>query len=499
MDPKASVDIGVHNMPDKENVVVDDRDFAGWEAKAQEHGWESYTKSEERKVIRRIDFRIIPFLWGYTVLSAVDKIIISNAALYGMKTDTHLVGQDYSWVGSIFYFGYLVAEFPSTWLLSRFPIGKFLTATSFGWSICTLLMACTSNPGGLMALRFIMGMFEAPGLATCTLITVIWYTKTEQPLRVAVWSATFASVYVSLLSYGIGHSTSAIASWRLLFLVLGSVSFALSVLMLFFLPDHPTSPRFLKDKEVYIALQRLRLNNTGDENKTFKLYQVREALLDWKSWVITLFFICMNVPNGGLNTFSAQIVSGFGFGTLTTTLLGMPTGVVQALSSMAATIPSRYFKNTRCFSAAFFCMVPLICSIVIRVLPSSNQGGRLAAYYCFYCFWGPYAIALSLPMANTSGHTKKITVNAMVFTAYCVANIIAPQTFRTSQAPGYKSGYNSIVGFEAGAIFLMLVYFVGVQLENKRRDRKQGDSVPVPESPDDDLTDWEKPNFRYIC
>lgn len=118
-----------------------------------------------------------------------------------------------------------------------------------------------------MALRFIMGMFEAPALATCTLITVIWYTKTEQPLRVAIWSATFASVYVGLLSYGVGHSSSAIASWRLLFLVLGSISFVLSVLMLFFFPDHPTSPRFLKDKEIYIALQRLRLNNTGDENK----------------------------------------------------------------------------------------------------------------------------------------------------------------------------------------------------------------------------------------
>lgn len=210
----------------------------------------------------------------------------------------------------------------------------------------------------------------------------------------------------------------------------------------------------------------------------------------------------MNISNGGLNTFSAQIVSGFGFSALNTTLLGVPTGVIQALAAYVATIPPRYFPNTRCLSAAACCVVPLVCSIVIRKLPASNQGGLLTAYYFFYVFWGPYAVALSLPMANTSGHTKKITVNAMVFVAYCVANIIAPQTFRTSQAPTYATGYNSIAGFEASAIVLMLLYHLGARWENSRRDRAYGkveaDNLTVEESLDD-RTDWEKKeHFRYV-
>lgn len=209
----------------------------------------------------------------------------------------------------------------------------------------------------------------------------------------------------------------------------------------------------------------------------------------------------MNVSNGGLNTFSAQIVSGFGFGPLTTVLLGMPTGVIQALSSIIVALPPRYIKNSRCASAAVCCVIPLVCSIVIRKLPASNRGGLLTAYYFFYCFWGPYAVALSLPMANTSGHTKKLTVNAMTFLAYCVANILAPQTFRASQAPHYTSGYNSILGFESSAIAIMLLYIVGVQWENRRRDKKHGpiDSAAALNESFEDLTDWEKPNFRYVC
>ena len=66
------------------------------------------TKEEERKVLRKIDFLLMPIMLVTITLAAVDKIVISNAALYGMKTDTGLVGQLYSWTGSIFYFGYLV-------------------------------------------------------------------------------------------------------------------------------------------------------------------------------------------------------------------------------------------------------------------------------------------------------------------------------------------------------------------------------------------------------
>lgn len=327
---------------------------------------------------------------------------------------------------------------------------------------------------------------------------------------------------MGLVSYGIGHANIAIANWRLLFILVGSISFVFAILMFFYFPDRPEEGRFLNQKEAAIAIERKRSDNTGTANKVsydrcnpcqrfarltlgdqvFQWYQVKEALIDWKSWVIALFFLCMNVSNGGLNTFSAQIVSGFGFSTLTTTLVGMPTGVIQAASSILATIPPRYFKDTRCLSAAVCCAVPLICSVVIRTLPASNKGGLLTAYYFFYFFWGPYAVALSLPMANTSGHTKKITVNAMVFLAYCIANIIAPQTFQSSQAPTYTSGYNSILGFEAAAIFLMLVYVIGVKWENARRDKAQAAGVARDDSfnpNNEDLTDWEKPEFRYVC
>lgn len=102
-------------------------------------------------------------------------------------------------------------------------------------------------------------------------------------------------------------------------------------------------------------------------------------------------------------------------------------------------------------------------------------------------------------MANTSGHTKKVTVNALMFLSYCLGNIIAPQFFITSEAPGYYTGYNAILGCIIIAIVSLMVYAIGLNLENKRRDRNEGELGDMADEVVlEDCTDKEKRGFRYV-
>ncbi len=102
-------------------------------------------------------------------------------------------------------------------------------------------------------------------------------------------------------------------------------------------------------------------------------------------------------------------------------------------------------------------------------------------------------------MANVSGHTKRLTINAGVFVAYCAAMIIGPQLFLASEAPNYQTGYNSILGFEVAAIICLAIYAVGCRQENKRRDKLEGQSAPLSIALAlDDRTDREKVGFRYV-
>jgi hypothetical protein len=107
-------------------------------------------------------------------------------------------------------------------------------------------------------------------------------------------------------------------------------------------------------------------------------------------------------------------------------------------------------------------------------------------------------IAISLPMGNVSGHTKKLTVYASIFVAYCAANMVGPQVFFIHEAPNYPTGYNTLLGFEVAAICCITAYAVGCFLENKQRDR-EGTNISVgADEQFGDLTDYEKGGFRHL-
>ncbi|PCD44651.1 hypothetical protein AU210_000108 [Fusarium oxysporum f. sp. radicis-cucumerinum] len=458
-----------------------------------EHQWSDYEPSEAKRVLRRIDFRLMPLIIGTITIAAVDKILISNAALYEMTADTHLVGQQYSWgtcswsneawkklttrhseqLAPSSILAGLSLSTSANLILQKMPVGKTVGVAVIGWGAIVMCLGATQNAAGLMVLRFIMGALEAPLFPAVTILNTMWYKKSEQPVRMAITFTAFSSLVTGIVSYGIGHVEAGIASWRLLFLVVGGFTLIWGAILTIWLPDSPLGDNFMKGRQKYIALDRVRDNMTGIENKEFKWYQVREAFTDYKTYLLFIFFLSMNVPTGGLVTFAAQIVSGLGYGRLETTLLGMPTGMMQSLAGFMVAIPQQWLHNKRCYTAAACCLVPLVCSIIIR--------------------------ALTLPMGNVSGHTKKLTVNATIFLAYCIANIIGPQVFRAAEAPHYSNGYNSILGFEATAICALLAYAGGCIVENRKRDKAEGTDVSVRvEDQLGDLTDYEKKGFRYI-
>ncbi|KAL4806608.1 MFS general substrate transporter [Aspergillus unguis] len=453
---------------------------------------------ESRRLLWKIDLILIPLIMVTLILAAVDKVIISNAAIYGMETDTHLSGNQYSWVGSIFYFGYLVFEYPSALLIQRLPVAKLYAGMVLGWAALMLCTAATQNFAGLATVRFLMGMLEATAFPISSILTVMWWKTSEQPLRVAFWFNQLSSVFAGLVSYGIGQTNTSLSPWRLLFLVLGAFSLLWAVVLWTFLPDSPVQAWWLTDREKFICLQRVRENNTGMEDKTVKWYQVRECLFDIKTWLLALFAVAQNIPNGGLVTFSAIIVNGLGYSRLVTTVLGIPTGVLATVWQILLGFLVSYLPNGRCAVIAVANLVPMVCAILMWRLPRENTSGLLAAYYVFYTYWAPYVLSTSLPMANTSGHSKKLTTNAVFFLAYCIGNIIGPQVFRDDDAPNYSKGYSGLLGFLVVAIAAISAYGVVCWWENRQRDRQQGDTAPTGEGEEfSDLTDKEKKGFRY--
>lgn len=131
----------------------------------------------------------MPLLFLTYCFNFMDKTILSSASVFGLRQDTHLQGSNYSWVSSIFYFGYFLWAYPTTLLVARLPVAKYLAVNTFLWGVVVAMTAACSNYGGLLTVRFFLGVAEATVSPALMFITSTWYTRDEIPTRTGIWFA----------------------------------------------------------------------------------------------------------------------------------------------------------------------------------------------------------------------------------------------------------------------------------------------------------------------
>jgi len=156
---------------------------------------------------------------------------LNYASAYSLIPDLGLQGQRYSWVAAIFNFGYLFWAIPANLLIQRLPVAKYTGTMIFLWSILLCCHVAAKNYAGILVLRFLLGMFEASISPAIMNIVSMFYTRSEQPLRMCIFLAFngMATMVGALLGYGLGHADSGtLKPWQLIFLTIGLINFVWS-------------------------------------------------------------------------------------------------------------------------------------------------------------------------------------------------------------------------------------------------------------------------------
>jgi len=462
-------------------------------------------EATNRRLLRKIDWNIMPIMCAIYGLQYLDKTTLSYASIMGLKTDTHLVGDQYSWLGSMFYFGYLVWEYPTNRLCQRLPLAKYSASNIIMWGLVLSCMAATSNFAGAMTVRFFLGVFESAVTPGFTLFTSQWYTKEEQGVRTGIWFSFngWAQIVGGLIAYGIAVGAqkhgSAVAPWKIVFLVTGLVTVAVGCIFFWIMPDSPLHARFLSQSDRVLAVARIRANQQGVGNKHFKMYQLREALLDPMTWTFAFYALIADIPNGGLTNFFSQLITSFGFTAEQSLLYGTPAGAMEILSLLVAGyMGGRY--GQRIASSIFWLLVAIVGMLLIIALPLSNNGGRLAGYYLTGASATPFVALLSMISTNVAGYTKKTTVAAIYLIFYCAGNIIGPQVFRPKDAPRYVPAEIVIVVCWGVSIILLVSIWSYYKWQNKKKAaiRASPGYTKLDNQEFLDLTDCENPEFIYV-
>ena len=125
------------------------------------------------------------------------------------------------------------------------------------------------------------------------------------------------------------HPNAKFTSWRILSLVTGLVSVVFGICMFIFLADSVVTARWLSEDDRVLAIERLRSNHQGVGSTEHKHYQLREAWLDYRTWLYVVFVLASQIPSAGLVLLNSILVQSLGFDTKTTLLLAMPGGLVN--------------------------------------------------------------------------------------------------------------------------------------------------------------------------
>jgi hypothetical protein len=141
-----------------------------------------------------------------------------------------------------------------------------------------------------------------------------------------------AVIISSFLSFGAAHAdvNGKPNQWQWVFIACTILTFLNLVLFYFFFPDNPMTAYFLNSEEKLRVVQRVRANQNGIETKVWKKYQFIEAITDVKTWLF-FGFACVSSLLGGVGSQYAIIIQSFGFSTLQTTLLSIPSGCAVSI------------------------------------------------------------------------------------------------------------------------------------------------------------------------
>ncbi|SPO43184.1 probable DAL5 - Allantoate and ureidosuccinate permease [Moesziomyces antarcticus] len=435
--------------------------------------------AEARKLLRKIDWHTVPCLMAIYGLQYADKVSLANGVLFGLKSDTHLKGQEYSWLTTIYYLGYFLFQPLMNYAMQRVDAAYVLSAMTIVWGIVLVTLGLCNNFAQLMAVRFILGALEGIVTPGFTLIVASWYRKSEQNARQLLYFAmnTGFSIWVSVVIYFIAkkaHDDGTVSGWRVINFFLGGLTVFTGCVTAIFL-RLPKNAWWLSEKERTLAHARIIDNGTGTgETQAWKWDQVKDAFTDPTTYFIFFINVTCCIPNGGITTFQSLIYQSFGFTPLETILYQLPSFAMSFCWILFAAFMIHKFPRLRFFFMCFTVIPAFVAVLTAGTLP--NQPKYRWTRYGVYLMSVLYALQSflmwALMPAIIGGRTKKTVVATLCFMGYCVGNMIGPQVFRASDAPRYIRGLIVVASMLALVFVLCLCWLMYLIAENRRRRKR---------------------------
>lgn len=455
------------------------------------HRWDphaEWTDQEEKRLVRRIDYKICAWVCLMFFALQLDRGNISQALSDNMLEDLHMITNNYNYGQTIFYVCFLCAELPSQLISKKIGPERWIPIQMVSWSIVASCQSKITGKSTFYLTRALLGLIEGGFIPDVVLYLTYFYKSRELPVRLSYfWGAYISTSIVSaFLAFGILRLQNVTnwEGWRWLFALEGGLTGLIGLISWFYLPPSPTQSKswfrgkngWFTEREEIIMVNRVLRDDPGKgdmhnrQGLNFKL--LWEAFTDFDLWPIYILGVTWSLPSQPIASYLTLVLKGLGFGTFTVNLLTIPAYVLFLLQLIFWTWLSEKINNR--YLIVLMCqlyMLPIL--IALEVYP--NNGSQWGIYALSILLVGfPYihAILVALTSRN-AGSVRTRTVGSAIYNM-CVqaSNVISSNIYQTDDMPLYRRGNKILLGLIAWNIVL-IVFTKGYYMwRNSTREKK---------------------------
>ncbi|KAK7036420.1 hypothetical protein VNI00_011617 [Paramarasmius palmivorus] len=310
----------------------------------------------EKRILRRIDLRMLPLLGLLYSLALIDRTNLGVARVAGMGKDLGFnVGDRYSIVSCVYFIPATLLELPSNILLRRLGTRHFLAACAVAWGAVSIAIAFIPSWEYLVFCRVLLGAFEAGFFPALVFIISTWYfgpyssvirfhsqgfpvryKRHEVQKRLAAFYlvSILTGGFSAILAYALTllSGKAGLPGWSWIFVIEGAITVVFGFAAWVYLPEFPDNNAFLTQAETELVLRRINDDRGDAVADPVTLKTVLGHLMDWKVWIFGTMYLCCTIPAYAIGLFVTIILSGMGWGLKDSLLLSAPPYVVAAMS-----------------------------------------------------------------------------------------------------------------------------------------------------------------------
>ncbi|KXS94248.1 hypothetical protein AC578_8814 [Pseudocercospora eumusae] len=425
-----------------------------------------YHDKQTARILRKVDFRLVPMLTLLYLLAFLDRGNIGNAKVAGMNDDLHLTGTEYNLALTVFFFPYAIFEVPSNIVLKLIRPSLWMT----------ILM----NHNHLYITRILLGLTESGFFPAASYLLTTWYCRFEVQTRLAVFfsAASLAGAFSGLLAFGIEkmEGVGGLEGWRWIFILEGIVTVVIGATLYWTLPDSPATCSFLTAEEKDVIERRLMQDagtkaghvNTQDG---FQWHFLREAFLEWKIWFAVIIYWGNSICLYGFTYSAPTIIKELGYETWEAQLLTVPIYVLGAISTVFISWLADKKQTRWPFVVAPY-TVGACCFIALLSIPHPRYPGLTYAFLFGIPagVYPPLITILSWVGNNLAPTWKRAVGMALLISVGNLGGAIGSNIYLSSQAPKYPLGFGLCLGILTAAILCTMLLRLAYRRINEKRD-----------------------------